>query len=94
VVNNGHFQLLLRPQERVRVAPLASKEESAETAQIVLANVSTLGVFAFDRPERRRGRKENAHSVLGDNPPESAGVGSTHRITLVKHGRSPVEKGP
>ena len=46
-----------------------------------------LGVFLLDRAERRGRREQHLDVVLADDPPERAGIGRAHRLSLV-HDRS------
>src|SRR6266571_1021761 len=91
VINDRHTELPFCPQERVRVAPLTRKEERAKAAQVILADVFAVGVFAPDRPKSRWCRKKNSHLMLRDHPPERAGVRSADGFTLVKNSSVPVE---
>jgi hypothetical protein len=92
VINDRDTKLLFGPEERIRVTPFTGKEKGAKAAQIVLAHVIAVRVFPFDGPESRRCCKQDSHIMLGDQPPESAWVGSADRFALVKNRRVPIEK--
>jgi hypothetical protein len=80
VINDRDTELLFGPEERIRVTPLTGKKKGAKAAQIVLVHVIAVRVFSFDGPESRRCCKQDSHIMLGDQPPESAWVGSADRF--------------
>ena len=83
VVDHRPLQLRLGPLQRVRIAALAGEEQGAKAGQIVLVDVPAVGVLLLDRPERGRRGEQADHAVLGDHPPERAGIGRADRLTLV-----------
>ena len=92
VIDDRHAELLFGPQQRGRIAPLTGEEEGAERAQIVLADVFTVGVFPFNGPERRRRREERSHTMLGDQTPERARVGRADGFALIQDRGVPIEE--
>ena len=92
MVDDGHAEAPLGPQQRVGVATLAREEQRAEAAQVVPEHVRAVGVFALDRPERRRGREQDVHPVLRGHAPERAGIGRAGRLPFVEDGRVPVDQ--
>ena len=49
-------------------------------------------VVLLDGAERRRGGEQALDAVLGDHPPEGPGVGRSHGLPLVHHGRGAHEQ--
>ncbi len=76
-----------RPVVGVRVEPLAGQEErtSGWTGRTPAIR-SPSRILLLDRPERGRRGEQHLDAVLGDDPPERAGVGRADRLALVEHG--------
>ena len=83
MINNPYVEVFLCPQEGIRVTSLASQEKGAEKVQVILADMIAIGIFALDSSQSRRCREQDSYLMLGDDPPESAGVGRTNRFALV-----------
>ena len=67
-----------------RIGALAGEEQRAEFRQVVLREQLALRVLLLDGAERgRRGEQRDA-AVLGDDPPERAGIGRADRLALVQ----------
>ena len=64
MIDYRHAELLLRPQERVRIAALAGEKECAKAAQVVLAYEFAVRIFALDRAKRRWRREQDLDAVL------------------------------
>ncbi len=92
VVDHRHPELVLRPVQRVGVAPLAREKQGAQRRQVVFADQRALGILLADRAERGRRREQRDHAVLGDHAPERARVGGADRLALVQHGRAAVQQ--
>ena len=76
---------LARPDDGVGVGALARKVEAAQAGDVAPLEHLALGILALDRPKRRRRGEEGAHVVLGDHPPEHAGVRGADRLALEHH---------
>src|SRR6185369_6655548 len=92
VIDDWHAELFLGPRERVRIATLTSEKHRAEVFQIVLSQVFTSMIFAFDGPKSSGRGEERAHIVLRDDAPERAGVRRADGFAFVKHGRVAVQQ--
>src|SRR5262245_8300355 len=55
-------------------------------------HISTGRIFPFDGSEGRRCCKQDSHTMLRDQAPESTGVGSADRFALVENCRVAVEE--
>src|SRR5439155_2948971 len=94
VVDHRHAELLLRPVQRVGIAPLAGEEEGAESAQIVAPHVLPSGIVALDGADRRGRREEYAHPVLRDHPPERARIRGADGLPSYSTVVLPLKSGP
>src|SRR5262245_60200433 len=93
MINDRNTELLLRPKERIGIATLTRKKKGTETIQIILVHVIAVRIFPFDGSEGRGRCKQDSHTVLRDQTPESAGVGSSDRFALVENRRVAVGEG-
>src|SRR6185369_14733186 len=84
VIDDRHTELLLGPREGVGIATLTSEEQRAEVFQIVLSQVFTSMIFAFDSPESSGRGKERAHIVLRDHTPKRTGIRRADGFAFVK----------
>ena len=82
-----------RPVEGVGVGALTGEEEGPEGGEVVAGDVLPGRVLALDRAERGRSGEHHPHVVLGDDPPEGAGIGGPHRLALEHDGRVAGEEG-
>ena len=78
---------LRRPVVGAGVEPFAGLEQILQRRQVVLAEVSAVGVLLLDRPDRGRRGEQRLHPVFGRHPPERARVRRADRLALVEHGR-------
>ena len=85
MVDHRHLQDVLRPDQRVGVGPLASQEQRPELREVIGRQQRRVGILLADRAEGRRGREQHHRLVLGDQPPEGAGIGRAHRLALIEH---------
>ena len=83
MVDHRHLQLLLGPFHRRRIGALAGQKQRAEFRQIVLPDEFAVGVFLLDGAERGRRGEERHRLVLGDHPPERAGIRRADRLALI-----------
>ena len=89
----GTSGLSLRPDDGVGIGPLAGEEQVAQRREVVVRSTCVaLRILALDRPERRRRGEEALDPVLGDHPPEGAGVGRADRLALEDDRRRPDEQ--
>ncbi len=92
VIDDRHAELLLGPREGIGIGALAGKKKRAETTEVVLADELSLRVFLLDGAERGRRGEHRRYLVLGDDPPEGAGIGRAHGLAFVENGRVAVEQ--
>src|SRR5438128_8214382 len=92
MIDDRNFELFFGPQECVRVATLAGEKKRAQRTKIVATDVIAVGVFAFDGAKGGRRREERTDAMLGNHPPESAGVWSAYWFPFIEHARVAVEE--
>jgi hypothetical protein len=84
VIDHRHLEQLLGPDHRVGIGALAGQEERAKFRQVVGGDQLSLRVFLLDGAKRGRSGEQSRHAVLGDHPPEGAGIGRADRLALVQ----------
>ena len=92
VVDDRDTEARFRPVQRVGIAALAREEQRAEAAEVVGGNVAALRILLLDRAERGGRREQHVHAVLGDEPPEGAGVRRADGLALVEDRRAALEE--
>ena len=88
VVDHRNTQLVLRPQDGVGVGALAGKEQMLQARRVVLCEERGVRIGPLDRAERCRRGEQDLHPVLGDDPPEHAGVGRSDGLAFKQHRRA------
>ncbi len=76
--------MLLRPLDGVGIGALAGQEQGAEFRQVVFGDELAVRVFLLDGAEGGRRGEQGRDLVLGDHPPEGAGIGRADRLALVE----------
>ena len=86
VIDHRLAELVARPEQGVRVATLAGKEQRIHAREIVFLQVLAFRVFFLDRTERGRCGEQHLHAVFLDHAPERARVRGADRLAFVHHG--------
>ncbi len=93
VVDDRDAEVVFGPVQGVRIEPFAGQKEGFEVGQVVIFHQFRFGIFAFDGPEGRGGGKHGFDLVLGDHPPEYAGIRRAHRFAFEQNGGAAFEQG-
>ena len=82
MVDDRHAEMALRPFDGFGVGALAGQEQGAELRQIVFRDEFAARVFLLDGAEGGRRGEQRCDAMLGNDAPESAGVGRADRLAL------------
>ena len=89
VVHDRDAEQLARPPVGLGVEPLAGQEQVPEPGQVVPHGQRPIRILLLDGADRGRRGEQGLDPVLGDDPPERAGIGRADRLALVQHARAP-----
>jgi hypothetical protein len=92
VVHHRHLEAIFGPVQGVGVGALAGQEQGLEIGQVVLFHQFGIGVLALDGPKGRGRGEHGLDLVVGDHPPEHAGIRCAHRFALEQDGGAALEQ--
>ena len=94
MIDHRYAELVFRPLQGVGVGPLASQEQRAQRARVVVTEQLAVRVFLLNRTKCGRRSKEAVHAMVFDDSPERARIGRSNGLALVQDRRVSVQKGP
>ena len=87
MIYHRHLQVLLGPEQGIRIGALSGQEQRAQMRKVVVADVEAARILLFDRTQRRRRGKEARNFVLACDAPKCASVGRSDGLAFVEDGR-------
>ena len=94
MIDHRFFQEAFRPFEGRRIGALAGEKQRAEFREIMLGEQLALRVFFFDGAEGGRRGEQRRAAVLGNHPPECAGVRRPDRLAFIEDRGAAVQERP
>ena len=93
VVDDWNTELGTCPVVGLRIQSLTGQKQGAQGRDVVPGKEFGVRILLLDGSKRGRCREKSVHPMLGNHPPEGAGIWGSHRLSLVQHSCGPSEQG-
>ncbi|EKD38226.1 MAG: hypothetical protein ACD_75C00814G0001 [uncultured bacterium] len=85
VIDDRHADHVFGPMQGVGIGTFACKIEAFKRGNVIFLNKLAFGILFLDRPEGSRSGKERFYFMLGNDPPECAGIWSPDRFSFIEN---------
>ena len=92
MIDDRHAELFFSPRQRVWITAFPGQKQRAKFLEVILAQVFSSIVLAFDRPKSGGGREKYTYVVLRDYAPECTRIRGADRFAFVKNGGVAVQQ--